>query len=186
MSISLQDQLKKSGLVDEKKAKQLRRAKNKAQKLARSENNADTDPQKLALGKLKLEKIERAEKDRILNKKKNAVAEKKALAAQIKQLVAMNAIANEGDQKFSFSEDGKIKHIWVSQTQIDQLSHGTIAIISQRISQKGQQHTLVPMGVAEKIEQRDQSVVAFKAEHSTDKEEDDPYADYQIPDDLTW
>ncbi len=35
MSVSLQDQLKKSGLIDEKKAKQLKRAKNKQEKLAR-------------------------------------------------------------------------------------------------------------------------------------------------------
>jgi uncharacterized protein YaiL (DUF2058 family) len=42
------------------------------------------------------------------------------------------------------------------------------------------------MGVAKKIEQRDAKVVVFKAEQNTIGKEDDPYADFQIPDDLTW
>ena len=42
------------------------------------------------------------------------------------------------------------------------------------------------MGVAQKIEQRDESVVVFKAQENTAIEEDDPYAAFQIPDDLTW
>lgn len=182
MAISLQDQLKKSGLVDEKKAKQLSRAKRKQEKLARKEKNPGADPRKSELEKTKKEK---AARDRQLNQEKNARAELKAIAAQIKQLISMNAIAKDGDQKFSFTEAGKIKHIWVSQTQIDQLSRGTIAIVNQSSSQANQ-HVLVPMVVAEKIAQRDDSAVVFKADKSTDSEDDDPYADYQIPDDLTW
>jgi uncharacterized protein YaiL (DUF2058 family) len=42
------------------------------------------------------------------------------------------------------------------------------------------------MGVAKKIEQRDPKVAVFKAKQNTISEEDDPYADFQIPDDLTW
>jgi uncharacterized protein YaiL (DUF2058 family) len=42
------------------------------------------------------------------------------------------------------------------------------------------------MGVAKKIEQRDAKIVVFKAQQNTIEEEDDPYADFQIPDDLTW
>jgi uncharacterized protein YaiL (DUF2058 family) len=46
MSVSLQDQLKKSGLIDEKKAKQLKRAKNKQEKLARKTKNLTVDQHK--------------------------------------------------------------------------------------------------------------------------------------------
>lgn len=182
MAISLQEQLKKSGLINEKKAKQLKRAKGKEEKLARKGKNPGVDPRKLELEKIKAEKTA---KDRQLNQEKNARAERKAIEAQIKQLIEMNTISKDGEQKFGFTEAGKIKHIWVSQTQLEQLSHGTIAIVLQKSSQANQ-HVLVPMAVAEKIAQRDENVVVFKADQTTVSEEDDPYADYQIPDDLTW
>jgi len=182
MPLSLQDQLKKSGLIDDKKAKQLKRAKNKQEKLARKTKNPAVDQSKLELERLKSEQIA---KDRQLNLEKNKQAEKQALAAQIKQLIEMNIVAKDGDQKFSFTDANVIKHIYVSQTQIDQLSRGTLAIVTQKNGQK-HTHVLVPMGVAKKIEQRNTEVVVFKAQQNTISEEDDPYADFQIPDDLTW
>jgi len=182
MPESLQDQLKKAGLIDDKKAKQLKRAKNKQEKLARKTKNSAVDQHKLELDRAKSEKIE---KDRQLNLEKNRQAEKHALAAQIKQLIEMNMVAKDGEQKFSFTDAKIIKHIYISQTQIDQLSRGTLAIVAQKDGQK-HNHVLVPMGVAQKIEQRDAQVVVFKAQQNTIAEEDDPYADFQIPDDLTW
>jgi hypothetical protein len=182
MPASLQDQLKKSGLIDQKKAKQLRRAKNKQEKLARKTKNPAVDQHKLDLDRAKSETIA---KDRQLNLEKNKQAEKHALAAQIKQLIEMNIVAKDGDQKFSFTDAKLIRHIYVGQTQIDQLSCGTLAIVTQKEGQK-HSHVLVSMGVAKKIEQRDADVVVFKAEQNTIAEEDDPYADFKIPDDLTW
>lgn len=182
MPLSLQDQLKKSGLIDDKKAKQLKRAKNKQEKIARKTKNPAADQHKLELDRAKSEKVA---KDRQLNLEKNKQAEKHALVAQIKQLIEMNIVAKDGDQKFSFTDANVIKHIYVSQTQIEQLSRGTLAIVSQKDGQK-HNHVLVPMGVAKKIEQRDAMVVVFTAEQKAIAEEDDPYADFQIPDDLTW
>jgi uncharacterized protein len=182
MSVSLQDQLKKSGLVNEKKAKQLKRAKNKQEKLARKTKNPAVDQHKLELDREKSEKIA---KDRQLNLEKNKQAEKHAVVAQIKQLIEMNIVAKDGEHKFSFTDANVIKHIYVSQTQIDQLSRGTLAIVTQKDGQKNN-HVVVPMGVAKKIEQRDPKVVVFKAQQNTIGEEDDPYADFQIPDDMTW
>jgi len=51
----------------------------------------------------------------------------------------------------------------------------------------GDKYELVPTPVAEKIQQRDVSYVitqVLSAPIETDEE--DPYADYQIPDDLMW
>ena len=182
MPVSLQDQLKKSGLIDDKKAKQLKRAKAKQEKLARKTRNPAADQAKVELERAKAEQIA---KDRQLNLEKNKQAEKNALAAQIRQLIQMNIVAKDGDQKFSFTDARVIKHIYVSQTQIDQLSRGTLAIVTQKDGQK-LNHVLVPMGVAKKIEQRDANVIVFTAQHNTISDEDDPYADFQIPDDLTW
>lgn len=182
MPNSLQDQLKKSGLVDDKKAKQLERAKNKQEKLARKTRNPSVDEAKLAMEKAKAEQVER---DRQLNLEKNKQAEQNAIAAQIKQLIEMNAISKEGDQKFNFTDANVIKHMYVSQAQVDQLSRGTLAIVVQK-NGKDRNYVLVPMGVALKVEQRDQEVVLFKAQENTTINEDDPYAEFQIPDDLTW
>ena len=182
MPNSLQDQLKKSGLVDDKNAKQLKRAKNKQEKLARKTRSPSVDEAKLALEKAKAEQVER---DRQLNLERNKQAAQNAITAQIKQLIEMNAISKEGDQKFNFTDANVIKHMYVSQAQVDQLSRGTLAIVVQK-NGKDRNYVLVPMGVALKIEQRNQEVVLFKAQENTTINEDDPYAEFQIPDDLTW
>ena len=55
------------------------------------------------------------------------------------------------------------------------------------IAKLGESYELVPAPVAQKIQQRDESLIVLLNTKSTDAiEEDDPYADYQIPDDLMW
>jgi uncharacterized protein YaiL (DUF2058 family) len=51
----------------------------------------------------------------------------------------------------------------------------------------GGEYELLPAAAAEKIMQRDASVIVLlnRDERAT-VDEDDPYADYQIPDDLMW
>ncbi|MFT4887232.1 MAG: hypothetical protein ACJAS2_002553 [Pseudohongiellaceae bacterium] len=185
MGNSLQDQLKNSGLIDDKKAKQLKRAKSKEEKVARkaSGKGLAVDERKLELDRKKAEQVE---KDRKLNQEKNAKQQHKAVNAQIKQLIQKNSIVlgaegKGGDKKYSFADGGKIKHLWISQLQVSQLSQGQIAIV--RSLDKA---VLVPLIVAEKIAQRDPSAILFKAEKNVTLAADDPYADYKIPDDLDW
>ena len=45
---------------------------------------------------------------------------------------------------------------------------------------------LLPRVIAEKIEERDASLVVRVKKTSNEIDEDDPYAAYQIPDDFTW
>jgi hypothetical protein len=48
-------------------------------------------------------------------------------------------------------------------------------------------YELVPLSIAQKIQQRnDKRIVLFEADLPQETSENDPYADYQIPDDLTW
>ena len=183
MPVSLQDQLKKAGLLDDKKAKQLQRTKHKQEKLARKTRQPAADQSRLELERAQSEKIAR---DRQLNLEKYKQAEKNAFAAQIKQLIETNIVAREGEQKFNFTDAKLIKHIYVSQTQIEQLSAGNLAIVRQKAGQKIN-YVIVPMSAANRIEQLDASAVVFKAlPKNSVSAEDDPYADYKIPDDLTW
>lgn len=185
MGNSLQDQLKNSGLIDDKKAKQLKRAKSKEDKVARkvSGKGHAVDERKLELDRIKAEQVER---DRKLNFDKNAKEQHKAISAQIKQLIQKNSISlgddgKGGDKKYSFADGSKIKHLWISQLQVNQLSQGQIAIVRDL-----DKVALVPLIVADKIAQRDASAILFKAEKGEAMAADDPYADYQIPDDLDW
>ena len=67
----------------------------------------------------------------------------------------------------------------------NQLGKGQIAIVKL-----GELYELVPTAVAEKIKQRDESLVVMLTENTgvnaNQEDEDDPYADFKIPDDLMW
>jgi len=48
-------------------------------------------------------------------------------------------------------------------------------------------YDLVPEGIARKIQERDESVVVVLHERKKEEnDEDDPYAGFEIPDDLMW
>lgn len=179
MANSLQDQLRKSGLIDAKQAKQATKERNKQSKAQRHGKQPVADDKKQVIA---LEKAEKIANDRRLNQEKNERAQRKALAAQIKQLIDMNTIAAAGDQAFNFTDGKHIKRMYVDKAQAGRLSAGVFAIVKQRDN-----YVLVPTAVADKIAERDPGNVIFSAKKAHDSvAEDDPYADYQIPDDLMW
>jgi uncharacterized protein YaiL (DUF2058 family) len=64
------------------------------------------------------------------------------------------------------------------------LANGKLAIVKL-----GESYELVPGPVAEKVGQRDPGAVILRNQVSAtaiEDAEDDPYADYKIPDDLMW
>ncbi|MDX2350229.1 MAG: DUF2058 family protein, partial [Porticoccus sp.] len=64
----------------------------------------------------------------------------------------------------------------------NQLSKGLIAVV-----RLNDQYELVPAVVADKISQRDESIVLVQNQaNKDDSGEDDYYADFKIPDDLMW
>jgi uncharacterized protein YaiL (DUF2058 family) len=176
---SLQDQLMKAGLVDAKKAKQVNKDKRKAAKVQKKSKQVVVDETKLQAQQAREEK---AERDRQLNAERKAEADKKAVAAQIKQLIEMNLQSKGGgDIPYNFTDGKQIKKIHVSAAVQEQLTRGRLAIVKL-----GEGYELVPVPVADKIAERDESVVLSVAAAQDQMDEDDPYADYQIPDDLMW
>lgn len=180
MVSSLQDQLLKAGLVDEKKAKQAKKDKRKQDKVNHKSKQKSVDEAKVNAQKAIADK---AERDRQLNAERDAVAEKKAIAAQIKQLIEINTKPKgDGDISYKFTDGKKIKSIYVSDTVQNQLANGLLAI-----AKLGDRYELVPAKIAEKIADRDESYIISKNDRSQEvADEDDPYAEYQIPDDLMW
>ena len=176
---SLKDQLLNAGLIDKKKAKQLKQELRKEAKV-RKKGQVPLDDNKEQVKRNLVEKVER---DRHLNKQQQAVVERKAIQAQISQLIKMNRIKREsGDIAYQFTDGTRIKKIYVTEQLQNDLVNGRLAI-----AKLGNEFELLPSSAAEKIRQRDpQVIVLLNTYEVTGVDEDDPYAEYQIPDDLMW
>lgn len=180
MAGSLQDQLLNAGLADAKKAKQIKKDKQKQAKVSRRDKSETVDETKQQLAQSRKDKVER---DRELNSHKNAEAERKAIAAQVKQLITVNSISRHGAElSYNFTDDKKIKKILVDKIMLEQISRGRLAIVTL-----DQAYHVVAAAVAEKIKQRiPECVIVANNNVPVEIDEEDPYADFQIPDDLMW
>jgi uncharacterized protein YaiL (DUF2058 family) len=176
---SLQDQLLKAGIVDKKKAKKIKQEQRKEAK-GRQKGHVQVDEDKETAKRALAEK---AQRDRALNKAQQAAAEKKAIQAQIIQMIRMNRIdRQQGDVAYQFTDGSKIKKIYITAPLQNELVKGRIAI-----ARLDDSYELLPAAAAAKIMQRDTGViVVLNSNDKAEVDEDDPYADYQIPDDLMW
>ncbi len=183
---SLQDQLLQAGLVNEKKAKQAKKAQRKKTKQAHKSKQAPLDENKVAAQQALKDK---AEKDRQLNLQQQEQAQQKAIAAQVKQLVTLNKLdRRDADIAYNFEHSAKFKKIYVNKKMQDMLSRGQLAIIALETANETQFEVVVK-AVADKIAQRMQDAVIMLNHDNTEtlsSEEEDWYADYEIPDDLMW
>lgn len=180
MGNSLFDQLKKSGLVDEKKAKQAKKEKHRQVKQHKGKQARPLVESKLLAQQAQTEKVAR---DRELNRQRKQVAEQNAIAAQIKQLIQMNRIEeSDGEIGFNFVDGNTVHRFYVTEKLQGQLVLGCLAIVKLE-----GRYDLVPAEVAKKIKLRDPSrVILCSAAQLGGSDADDPYTDYQVPDDLMW
>lgn len=177
MSKSLAEQLLKAGLGDAKKLKNIKKEQHKERVQAGKHGQVVNQAAVLA------EQAKQAQvaRDRELNQQKKAEADRKALIAQVKQLIEMNIIKDKGELGFNFTDGNKIKKIYVSEKVQQQLVKGLIAI-----AKLGEQYHLVPIQIAEKIQSRQAEAIVLLNQQDAQAPEDDPYADFKIPDDLMW
>ncbi|MCQ8104489.1 DUF2058 domain-containing protein [Methylomonas sp. SURF-2] len=176
----LQAQLLKSGLTNEAKVKQVKAEKRKQDKLQRNNGVEIVDDIKLSAEQARQQQIER---DRELNRQRKQLEEQKALAAQIKQIALLNRIAQDANGvAYQFNHDNKVKAVYVADKVRDALINGRAGIVKL-----AQGYEIVPAEVARKIQARDaDSVVVLNQATQDVAAEDDPYAAFQIPDDLMW
>ena len=179
---SLQDQLLKAGLVDKKTAKQIGKDKRKQNKVAKKSGDTQKGEAQIAAEKARAEKVAR---DRALNAEREAAQQQKAIAAQIKQMVEHykqpKGANGQSDIAYHFTFEKKVKKIYVSSAVQEHLTAGRLLIVGE-----GEHFELVPKVIAEKIAERKPNMVVQPPEGSAAVEEDDPYAEFQIPDDLMW
>ena len=177
MGNTLQDQLLKAGLVDKNKA-------NKASKELRKQSRQQRNKNETAKPSAQqLKQQAKAAKDRELNLRREEARKQREIAVQIKQLVESHRHPrsnNEDDKPFFFNNKGKVKQMYVSAETHKLITTNKLVIVNCNGV-----FELVPNEIAEKIRQRNPSLVIDLTEEKATSE-DDPYAEYQVPDDLIW
>jgi uncharacterized protein YaiL (DUF2058 family) len=177
--VSLQEQLLKAGLVDKNKVKKANQDKSKQKKVERRTGAQTVDEVRLAALETQRKNAERA---RELNVQRDDAARQKAAMAQIGQMVEKNRQSKGGgDIAYNFTHGTRIERIYVSAAVQAHLVAGRLAIVCLDGAIE-----LVPRVIADKIAERDASLVVKVNKPSTEIDADDPYAAYQVPDDFTW
>ena len=173
--LTLQEQMLKAGLVSSKKMAKVQRTAKKSRVQAREAREAVEENKKAQL-----------ERDKQLSEQQKQAVLAKEYKAQVKQLIEMNRITvARGDIGFNFTDNNLIKKIMVDKTTQTQLINGRLAIAVDNKPEG--EYAIIPAIVAEKIAQRDaSSIVLHSALSQDEQDEDDPYADFKVPDDLMW
>jgi len=180
MNNPFQEQLLKAGIVNKQQVQKAKQDKNKKKKQQRNKKEVAIDENKIKMQKAADKK---AEYDRELNRKKEESARKKAISSEINQLITNNCIKRDDSCEivYNFEHNNKVKRIYVNEEMKQQVIKGKLGIA--RIEGR---YELVPLAVAEKIQQRNEKRIVLFTDDKQKDDANDPYADYQIPDDLTW
>jgi len=179
MGSSLQEQFLKMGLVDKKKANEAKKQKHNQKKLGKKQDDINDIATMTKKGL-----AEKKKQDQQLNKKKIAAREAKEATAKARQLIDTHKITLEkGDVPYKFKDNNTIKKIYLSNKIIDNLVNAKIGIVKQ-----AGEYQLVPADIIYKIRELNKKLVILLNAPSSKNtsEDDDPYADYQVPDDLMW
>ncbi len=170
--LTLQEQMLKAGLVNEKKLKKAKKGSKKSRVQAREVKAAVEENKRL-----------QQQRDKELSTQQKEQRLSKEVQAQIKQLIEMNKIdLADGDIKYNFTDGTLVKSLYTPALIRDQLVKGILAIARYEES-----YVVIPSSVANKIAQRDEQVIIAQNETESDAaDEDDPYADFVVPDDLMW
>lgn len=176
--LTLQEQMLKAGLVTSKKMAKVQRTAKKSRVQAREAREAVEENKKAQL-----------ERDKQLSEQQKQATLTKEYKAQVKQLIEMNRISvAKGNIDFNFTDNNLIKKVVVDKQTQTQLINGRLAIARLVVDNSSEsQYAIIPAVVADKIAQRDASFIVLNSALSQDiQDEDDPYADFKIPDDLMW
>lgn len=184
MANSLQDQLVKAGLATEKQVKESQtKSRKQAKQAGKKKKSANRAPRTNAAShQIPQAQAQKAARDRALNREHEERRARKALRAQVRDLIESRKLNDPaGEVAHNFVKAGKIKRVYVTDEQHKLLSEGRLAVVAFE-----GKHYLVEPAVADTILQKlPQSFVYLGKEQDT-SDEDDAYADYKIPDDLMW
>ncbi|NOH97927.1 DUF2058 domain-containing protein [Vibrio sp. 99-70-13A1] len=169
--LTLQEQMLKAGLVNEKKLKKAKKGSKKSRVQAREAKAAAEET-----------KLTQQAKDKELNQQLKDKQLSKEIKAQVKQLIQLNKLdLKSGEIKYNFTDGTIVKYLYVEELTRKQLSSGILSI-----AREGEGYVVIPTGVANKIAMRDEESIVDTQVTEEVLDEDDPYKDFVIPDDLMW
>lgn len=178
----LQEQLLKAGLVKKSKVAQVAREQVKARHgkapVAPTESQLEADRAR----------AEKAERDRALAAERNAQGRAHELRAQARQIIQDRKVPRTGEQEYRFNDGKLIRTLLIDEALRKQLASGALVV-----AQHGESYELIPRMAADKVRERDASLIVVdhgqpgvSGESSGNAEDDAYYAQFQVPDDLMW
>jgi len=177
--MSLREQLLQAGLGTRKQAKQAEQQqhqqnKNRAAALERQKEQQRRAAQAQAA---------KAARDQELNRKRQEQAERKERWAQIRQLIDQHRVSRpETDDYFNFIDRKKVRRMSVDAALRERLVGGALVIVRCE-----GRYDVVPAEIAERIREREpRAVVSLTAQEQAAVDDNDPYKDFVVPDDLMW
>lgn len=171
--LTLQEQMLKAGLVNQKKLAKAKKSSKKSRTQVREAREA-----------VAANKEAQAQRDKELAAAQKEQARAKEIQAQIKQMIEMNRLdLSAGEVRYNFTDDNKVKFLDVTEDMQKQLVKGRLAIV-----RVGEGYAVISANAADKIAQRDASYIVLnnQVDVEQDVDEDDPYKDFVVPDDLMW
>ena len=183
MGKSFQEQLLQLGLVDKKKASQTKKEQHltKKQHSKAGKKQVVVDENVLLAQQAEQKKKDRARK---LNMQREAKLQKRAEDGQVKQLIEEYRLAKDDHGvAYRFPVANKIQRIFVTKETADKLSDGRLGIVGI-----ANQFDILPKRIIEKIQAISDRVFLSlnSAAVQQDSDPEDPYAGFEVPDDLMW
>ncbi|WP_286266183.1 DUF2058 domain-containing protein [Thalassotalea atypica] len=181
---SLQDQLLKAGLTTKQKARQANTDRRKKNKQKRSGVDVGVSLQEQIKQDLAKQQAEKQAKDAQLEAQKQQALVEKEQYLRILQILEHHQIKNvNGENEYNYTFDNKVKKLYVDNVTQQALIKGRLALCGL-----DQTTYIVTSETADKIATLDEKVVLLKNDKVEEQsiDEDDPYAEFQIPDDLMW
>ncbi|WP_394129896.1 DUF2058 domain-containing protein [Shewanella maritima] len=183
MANALQDQLLKAGLASKQKVRDVKTQKRRNKKAKVDDGSAALKAQ------IAQQKAHQVEKDRALNEQRFAQAMEKG---QVRGLITeftrcAISIEKDADIKFNYTLANKIHSVYLTEDLQKQLLNGSLGIVRHE-----DKSYLVPHKLAERVNLLVPDWCGYLWDASTAEsneqvsDEDDPYAGYEIPDDLMW
>jgi uncharacterized protein YaiL (DUF2058 family) len=123
-------------------------------------------------------------RDLELNRKQQEKAQKKALAAQVRQLIEQNRVPRgETEERYNFVDGGRVRFISANADIRRRLIAGELVIVRHERT-----HEVVPAAIGQRIRERDEQAVisAASAAAPSAPPVDDAYKGFEVPDDLMW
>lgn len=181
MSMSLREQLLQAGLGTRKQAKQAEQQQYQQNKQDKN-RAAAAERHKEQQRRAAQAQAAKAARDQELNRKRQEQAERKERWAQIRQLIEQHRVPRpQTDDYFNFIDRQKVRRMSVDAVLREKLIAGSLVIVRCE-----GRYDVVPAEIAERIREREPRAVVSLADESPVAEENDPYKDFVVPDDLMW